>query len=469
MLPTKKIPAYAFLPFVSLIIILAYTLKLIIASRFNFPFYDDWWLSEWAAGDAKFSTENLLAHVNGHQLILDKLFSYFLGITTQWNLFILSIVSTLLFALAYGIIVFHYYGESIKKRGGFAFSDALFFSVMAFLVMGLRQMQNYTQVSCFPWPLAILFVCLFAIKWEKFLQEGKHSFWIILSLFLAPMSIGLGLVVPLFVFFRTGLGWLNRRHEGPVRMRRLWTISAWAFVSLLVSEILPIALYKSHVPGLQLSLLDRVKEDPLGLAKFFFASVGSIYVTADYAYMYARRAVILGFLVFMALGTGILLRRQAIKKPTQLFVDTNPLLIMGLFYLVLITLSRWLYLGHNGAIEVRYSSANLLLHFAIWLLAWQLFFKRDRLQKILLVVFILSTAYTWKIGYQSQKDWLSEKLEKTEAVKTCLKRHPVPSGGFTDAHPCLPLIEPTNIFGHEQFMKWLNRSYEKKLSIFSEI
>jgi hypothetical protein len=288
----------------------------------------------------------------------------------------------------------------------------LVFSGLSLLSLTFRQGQNFFLLICFPWCFSFFLIGLFSFLCSR--SKNKYSKRNIimrgLIIFIAPMSNGLGLVIPAaiilklfyYVFFKIKVS------------MRLITGSFISIISIYISYIYPSIYLNDNNKNSSLnftSFLQQLLESPIPSLKFAFVSVSQPYLTWNPDQI-DKGIFITIFLLFLFSWN------LTDKKSFYInFFGGSNYLIYGFLYLIILLVMRSQPLGVSGALEPRYTTSALL--FLIPLLAF-IFSNLDKHWATLSAIMIfLSSLYAFDVGSKVGEDYYFFRYNQYLEMRTC--------------------------------------------------
>ena len=186
--------------------------------RTNLPWVDDW---EWIENlqTKKINTISwLFEPTNIHNIFFIKLIFLINNIFFNLNFELFNYLSVFLIFI---ISVVFIKNEEIKNK--------IYFSLLIILIFSGKQFANFSQASNIAWTVCFLYIILF-----NYLFKNKNLLSIIfcsLLIFIAPLTFGLGYVLPLYILTFVYFHNLNRK----IKINYLLI----SIVGIIVSSLLP--------------------------------------------------------------------------------------------------------------------------------------------------------------------------------------------------------------------------------------
>jgi hypothetical protein len=254
-----------------LLIIIAWSLPLIFLQIFRpikFPFADDWLLIKYLIHSQNSGVSGLLEPINGHQMAFTKSLLWTLG-NIPLNPVQLVAASSFAFLIA-ALIMFLKSSEIYLAKKN---SNALILVSLTAL-FSYKSMQNYFMPICAGWIHALFFVSLF--HYAKNRKDSRNIMLTSIAICLAPLTIGLGLCVPLAQI--SEFFYLVFKSRSRIKLLAIYYFTLSIFI-ILMSYLLPKVIYAPTRIDTASQSLHRV-----GITAIFksaFALLGSASVPAS--------------------------------------------------------------------------------------------------------------------------------------------------------------------------------------------
>ena len=381
---------------------------LIVFKPILFPFADDWLIIGWASGTESLGISGLLQTVNGHQIITSKLLLHSLGVIDTYNIQIISLASFILGSCGITLLVYSQLYQ-IGKRISFVV-------VMTCLIIGsnYKQMQNYFMPICNGWMLAIFFIGIFYFL--KQLETTRVRSMIICScIVLAPLSIGLGVILPITQLIENAYVVMKSKNK---EIFDFMVTSAASVVSLAL-----IAVYKifgnQDISGssqsLDISSLIKPFTHPIDALKFLMTLIGSVFVPSS---RFEPVLPIIAGLIFSTIFVYFCARNYKSLNIND-FLLNRSCLMGGLIYAASLYLFRYTD-ENNGLIGIaapRYVTGTMIIVLACTVLLAKFISSNKQLNSIF-VFFSICVLIT---GLKTGLEWHSVRFSQSQEIMKCVK------------------------------------------------
>ena len=380
---------------------------LIVFKPILFPFADDWLIIGWASGQESLSVSGLLQTVNGHQVIMSKLLLHSLGMVNTFNIQVISIASFVLGSCGISLLVYSQLHQ-IGKRVSFVV-------MVTCLIIGsnYKQMQNFFMPICNGWMLAIFFIGIF--YFIKQLETTRVRSLIMSScILLAPMSIGLGVILPITQLIEN-LYYVMRSQKK--RYFDLVVTSVASVISLAV-----IAVYKKFgnqdISGSpqSLDMLSFIKPltHPIDALKFFMTLIGSVFVPSS---RYDPVLPIVAGIIFSTILIFLCARNYKSLNVSD-FLSNRSSLMGGLIYAASLYLFRYTD-ENNGLIGIaapRYVTGTIILVLACTVLIAKCSSRNRHLN----LIFVFFSVCVLLSGLKTGLEWHSVRFSQSQEIMQCV-------------------------------------------------
>jgi len=292
----------------------------------------------------------------------------------------------------------------------------------------------------FAWIISLFFIFLYLFYLKK--NSQKRYFF----LFLAPLSFGLGIVVPLYEVL---LSLENYR-------KNLLSILL-SLICILISYILPylnVGQPANIDPHLSVNLLTSIYTLLGNLASLFVLCHKSLSPISFFVGAIQFTLVAIYF---------FLIYYKKNKNPFFFFIRKNPMLIMGLLFSILISIKRS---QIESMVASRYATGNVLFQIGFIYLIRENFHKKifDLYTKGILTYFFIS----WLLPYQAIH-WQALKSYRSDLIQTCYNK------AHNDFKKCNSLTYEITFYNSEiwmtkeEFAKLIDNLMDRKIIFFNKL
>ena len=382
---------------------------LIVFKPILFPFADDWLIVGWASGDGSLKISDLLQTVNGHQVVTSKLLLYSLGNINSFNIQLASLASYILGSFGITLLVYSQLQQLGKKNS--------FLVTLTCLIIGsnYKQMQNYFMPICNGWMLAIFFIGIYYFL--KQLQTTRfRSLLISGCIILAPLSIGLGVILPIIQSIENLYIFLGKKKK-----KISFAMVSTSFASAISFAI--IVLYKRYgvqdvsgsTQGLELSDLIKPLLHPIDALKFVLTLIGSVFVPSS---RFEPGLPIIAGTVFSMLVIYYVTRNYKHLDLSDYLLNRSCLL-GGLIYASFLYLFRYTD-ANNGLIGIaapRYVTGTIILILSGIVLIVKLSSSTTQIKSIFIVISICILISGTKTGLE----WHSVRFSQSQILMRCIE------------------------------------------------
>lgn len=229
-----------------------------------------------------------------------------------------------------------------------------------------KQFPNFTQASNISWTICLLFIVLFICNFKKY--NFFNILFTSLSTLLAPMTLGIGFVVPIYAILVSFYLDCNKKIK--------------IFYVILSILSIVISFYFPHS-----QLLDKESYNyftnlfNINFYLIFFGILANIFLP------WLKNFALIGFLIGLLQSLIILIILIKLKNFQNLknFLLNNPFIIMGFLFAGLVSLTRPTDLATISA--ARYSTGSIIFQIGFWILFVQEI-ANGRIKKIFIINFV---------------------------------------------------------------------------------
>ena len=364
-------------------------LIIILNFRTNIPWVDDW---EWIENLQlkKYSiTEWLFQPTNIHNIFFVKLLFLFVDKFLNLNIEFFSFLSIILIFIISIIFL-----NKEKKLNHY------FVLVVIFLIFSGKQFANISQSSNIVWTLCFLYIVLFSY----FIFTNKIISCLLIII--APLTFGLGYVLPLYVIFFIYFTNLSNN------TKYLYVI--FSALSILISYLSPqIMVDVNHNSDTSLNYIVNLVNYKFYFT--FFAVLANVYVP------WVNGLSIIGFIVGLLQIIIIFYfifksYSEYGKKVLNKFIQNNILLMLGLLFALIVSITRP---DLQTAVAARYSVGSIVFQIGFWIYFAEsqkyLKFSINKHLKLLILYIFLTGIF---LPYQGIH-WQAKRYNENQKVIKC--------------------------------------------------
>lgn len=391
----------------------------------NVPLVDDWLLVKNIYDFNFFNFNENLTLINGHQHLLIRIYLFLFDTFFGFSFSKSAIIAVILFSLGCFLLIL----SSLHNLNLSNLNYILVFSGLSLLGLTFRQGQNFFLLICFPWCLSFFLIGLYCYMSSRNIKINVIVRSLII--FIAPMSNGLGLVVPVAIIIKMFYCILLKLKISV----RLTVSTLLSLISIFISYIYPSIFLGDNNQNSSLNLFSFIGQlfvSPISFLKFAFVSVSQPYLTWNPDQI-DKGIFITIFLLLLFSWT---LRDK--KSFYMNFFNGNNYLIYGFIYFIILLVMRSQPLGVSGSLEPRYTTSALLflIPFLVLILS-----NIERRWITLSAIFIfLSSLYAFNIGSKVGKDYYFFRYNQYVEMKTCFVNESNPSSNLNLSPECIALF-----------------------------
>ena len=444
---TKTLNFYRFL-FTALVISLAgiilAPLFLIIFKPIKFPFADDWLIVSWNSRNQDVFSSDVFQTINGHQVALSKVLLKILSEVSQYNLQLISLSSFALGAIGITLLVKSQIKMS-KSGAGLAYAATCL--VFAF---SNKQMQNFFMPICNGWMLALFWIGIYYHLKQGF-SSRKKKLGILATSVLAPMSIGLGVIIPLAEILQKAYEFLTARKTFRNSFRFI------TYSSIYVAIISTIFIFRkisdlnansnSSLP-IHENIL-RVIKNPIDSLYFTVSLVGNVFVPAS-----RFDSVLPLAFGLLAITLFLFIMRKSFNRKLMdsVFLNQNSVLAGVLFVIILLLFRFESYAPGVAAAAPRYVTGSVILIVGMVSLVQ----RQGEVTKLLSIILVTIVAISALSGIKTGLEWHSVRYNQSKLLMKCVKNE-----NFTATNICMKIAKSNSMSPSDTF-------FESELNKFIE-
>ena len=444
---TKRFTLYR-LSHAMLVISLAYIiltpLFLIIFKPIKFPFADDWLIVSWNSHNQKVFSSEVFQTINGHQVAFSKILLKILSEITEYNLQLISLSSFTLGAIGITLLVKSQIKMS-KSGAGLAYAATCI--VFAF---SNKQMQNFFMPICNGWMLAIFWIGIYYHLKQGF-PSRKKKFGILAMSVLAPMSIGLGVIIPLAEILQKIYEFLTEHKTFRNSFRFISYSSIYVAIISTIYVFRKISDLNANPTSSQPihENMLRVIKNPIDSLYFAITLVGNVFVPASrFDSILPLAFGMLAILLFLFTMRSSFNR----KLLDSIFQNQNSVLAGVLFVLVLLLFRFESDAPGVAAAAPRYVTGSIILIVGMVSLVQ----RQGEITKSLSIILITIVAMSALSGIKTGLEWHSVRYNQSKLLMKCVQ-----NDNFTATNPCMKIAKSNSMSPSETF-------FESELNKFIE-
>jgi hypothetical protein len=316
---------------------------------------------------------------------------------------------------------------------------------LAIIGSSYKQMQNFFMPICNGWMLAIFFIGIYYYS-KQFPNSIKRAVILCICIFLAPLSIGLGMILPLVELIESFYKFLTTHKVTKAYLSPMNWLPATTSIFSIVFYSIYSKGSKGDVSGIEtnldISVLQNILSHPHFFIAFLLSLIGSIFVPSSR--FDPGLSIFAGFL-FISITTFLLLSSKKSLGVKNILLNKNPLL-GGLLFVTLISVFR--FSGRqediSNAAAPRYVTGTLIL--IIGLVA--MLVNQDLMSKKTNCLIILVSLSILVSGIKTGLEWHSTRFNQTQLLMKCSTED-----FATTTSKCFLLAETNSMTPNQQFFK----------------
>lgn len=407
----------------------------------NLPWVDDWEYIENLQTEEIGILNWLFQPTNIHNIFFLKVI--FLLNNNFFNLDF-SLFNYLSIILIFLIALFFTKNESIDNK--------IYLSLFIVLIFSGKQFANFSQASNLSWTICFFYVILF-----NYFLKSNHLIKIIicsLIIFIAPLTFGLGYVLPLFILFFIYFFELN------FKIKISYVL--FSLSGILISVFIPKILFQDlQSIDLGFSILQSFTEYKFYLT--FFGVLSNVFLPWIEGFAYL--GVLIGFIQILSI---LIIFLKNYKKfgfnYFKNFIVNNILIIMGLIFAFIVSLTRP---DLQTIVAARYSVGSIIFQIGYWLFI----LKNNKINFINSFNFIkILTIYLFLSGLLFPYNgihWQANRSILNKSVIDCYKNDPESKTNNCDRLAYKTLFYEGEWYQYENFKEQLKILKENKKSFFN--
>ncbi len=381
---------------------------LMLFKPIRFPFADDWLIISWNSSNKELFSRDLFQLVNGHQVALSKILLKALSYISEYNLPLISFSSYFLGLFGITLLI------KSQIRLNTSRSSWAFLIASSLIAFSSKQMQNFFMPICNGWMLALFWIGIY-FNLKQGVQNRTKKIAIILLSVLAPMSIGLGVIIPLAEFVQKCYEYLKSQKTIKNALRlishlSIYVVTVMSIVLLKNSSDLNATLNPStSVTGSAL----RIFQNPIDSLYFVLSLIGNIFVPASrFDHILPLFLGVIVVVIFLYIMRGSY-NRELIDS---VFLNQNSLMGGSIFLFILLLFRFETEAPGIAAAAPRYVTGTVV--FIIGLIG--LVQRHVQLSKMLALILSSIVALSVVSGVKSGEEWHSVRYEQSQKLMKCV-------------------------------------------------
>jgi len=417
-------------------------LYLVLYKPILFPFADDWLIIGWSLHEKNLVDIHSIQLVNGHQIFLSKALIYLIGYISAGNIQLISLITIVMGFTG----IFFLVQSQIMHLGD---KSNLVFIISALLISAnYKQMQNLFMPICNGWMMAIFFIGIY--YWFKQKKDSNVKKYLIgLTVILAPLTIGLGIILPIIELVETIYKAFKRKRYIFSVKNQLFTILV-SFSSIIFFLSIPL-LKMSDGSGFKadknIGNIFNIIKNPIGSLMYLLTLIGNIFVPAS---RFEPTLPMVTGSLFTIISLWILLKNRSKIRIEDILLNRNCTL-GGLIFISILFLFR--YNGNPSDIQAvaapRYVTGSLI--FIIGILS--LIQKVGNNKKFIAVFLLAASSLTLISGLKTGLEWHSTRYRQSQILIKCAESKDSIATKFVEGQPCFTLAYENSMSPSKDYFK----------------
>ena len=412
-------------------------LFLILFKPIRFPFADDWLIVSWNSKHQEIFSTAAFSPINGHQVILSKALLKLIAEISPYNLQLIAL-SSYFFGFVGLILLIR--SQINTDRSPLRF---IFLTASIFICFSFKQMQNFFMPICNGWMVAIFWIGLYFYFKQKY-QSNNAKFMIYVISFLAPLSIGLGIIIPL----AEGVQKIYEYIVGQKNSRSLVRfLSSLFFYSIPISSIFVLSRLSimestsSSTPSAMKNALSVVSH-PLESFYFIFSLVGNVFVPSS---RLDKILPLVAGVTVIALFISIMRSKCDREFLDSIFLNQSSILCGSIFILILLLFRFETKSAGLAAAAPRYVTGSVVLIIGL-LGAVQ---KSGETSKYLSILLIMATLSSGISGVKTGLEWHTVRYTQSQELMRCIQEE-----NFNQESHCYKIAKESSITPSSEFFNY---------------
>jgi len=403
-------------------------LCLVLLKPILWPFADDWLIIGWSYSEKNLVGADSIQLVNGHQYFLVKALMHALGYISPGNIQLISFVGIIL-----GFIgIFFLVKSQIVFLG--ASANFIFMFSIVLISANYKQMQNFFMPICIGWMMAIFFIGIY--YWIKQKDDFfAKKYLIAILIILAPLTIGLGLILPIIELVENVFKIVKDR----INLVKNSSQVFMSFISILSIMFFLMVPLLSPGDGFgfsqdeKFSNISNIFKNPLGSLLYLLTLIGNIFVPAS---RFEPTLPILAGSLFLTTCLWVLVKNRTVIRIEDVVLNKNCSL-GGLVFIGILFISR--YSGQPSDIQVaaapRYVTGSLIFVIGLLGLIQKIGDKRKAISMLLLT----TSSLTLISGLKTGLEWHETRYRQSQILIECADSKSSIKTKFAEGQPCFAL------------------------------
>jgi len=424
----------------------SFFISLIILFPNFVPFVDDWSVFE----ALTLKNQNLFNWIfiqteGGHNFAIIKIILIMIFYLFNLNLEIfnyLSVITIYITALIF-----------IRKLKNLNFKNEIAFWFIFFLFNG-KFFPSISQMVNYSWLLTYMLIIIF---WYNYSAKERSNLIILSTIFFAPLTLGFGLVIPLYLIIFTFFLFIEKKLK---KIDLLYFVSS--VLIIFVTYFLP-KLYNYNL-SFEYNYFSLIIFQSFLIT--YFSILGNIFVPwVPKLKIFVVFSSFLGFTQTLIILI-FFIKYSIIDKHTTAskFIKENSLILLGLIFAGLVSITRSETLI---SLEARFFTGCLIFQLGFWLFI----FKESKLLKLKVKIFKTISIYCFVLSFISPYlgiHWqISKSIQSTQIVDCYSNKNK----NISDCHNFTynKVFYNSDWYDIKKFNNSINFLYNEKKSFFSKI
>ena len=417
-------------------------LYLVLFKPILWPFADDWLIIGWNSREKSLFNSDSIQLVNGHQVFLSKALIHVLGYISASNIQLISLIT----------IVMGFVGIIFLVKSQIIFlgerANLIFILSILLIACNYKQMQNFFMPMCNGWMMAIFFIGIY--YWLKQISEFyTKKYLIAIPVILAPLTIGLGLILPVIELIEN-IYKIIKRKKYLVKFSNQVFLLFVSLSSIIFFFAVPLLIPEDSSGFSQdknFYNIFNILLHPIGSSLYFLTLIGNIFVPAS---RFDPTLPVLTGSAFAIISLWIILKNRSKIRLEDILLNKNCTL-GGLIFISILFLFR--YTGNPSDIQAvaapRYVTGSLI--FVIGILG--LIQKVGNNKKFIAVFLLVTSSLTLISGLKTGLEWHSTRYRQSQILIKCAESKDSIATKFVEGQPCFTLAYENSMSPSKDYFK----------------
>jgi hypothetical protein len=417
-------------------------LYLVLFKPILWPFADDWLIIGWNSREKSLFNSDSIQLVNGHQVFLSKALIHVLGYISASNIQLISLIT----------IVMGFVGIIFLVKSQIIFlgerANLIFILSILLIACNYKQMQNFFMPMCNGWMMAIFFIGIY--YWLKQISEFyTKKYLIAIPVILAPLTIGLGLILPVIELIEN-IYKIIKRKKYLVKFSNQVFLLFVSLSSIIFFFAVPLLIPEDSSGFSQdknFYNIFNILLHPIGSSLYFLTLIGNIFVPAS---RFEPTLPVLTGSAFAIISLWIILKNRSKIRFEDILFNKNCTL-GGFIFMIILFLFR--YSGNPSDIQVvaapRYVTGSLI--FIIGILG--LIQKVGNNKKFIAIFLLVTSSLTLISGLKTGLEWHSTRYRQSQILIKCAESKDSIATKFVEGQPCFTLAYENSMSPSKDYFK----------------